>query len=187
MAGICVFVTLRFLERSGKAQVSAEHPVQKCVLRRKLGPMIIKIAVAGIIGTAIMTAAMYLIAYATKERFKVVKVLGTMLTFQTTPHKGLSNAASAIAVGIIAHYMVGIGFTFIYEWLWSERIINPNLLNASWMGFINGIVGALGWKLFFAIHPNPPGLPLSSYLIAITFGHVFFACGMLVSFLIMGI
>lgn len=149
--------------------------------------MIIKILTAGIIGTAVMTGVMYLIAYATKKRFKVVKILGTMLTFQTTAQKGLSDATSAIVVGIIAHYAVGIAFTFIYAWLWSERIINPTLLNASWMGFINGVVGALGWRLFFVIHPNPPSLRLNSYLVAIAFGHIFFACGMLVTFLLMGI
>jgi hypothetical protein len=148
--------------------------------------MVLKIIIAGIVGTAVMTAVMYLIAYVTKDRFKVVKVLGTMLTFQTTRDKGLSDSPSAIAVGIIAHYLVGIGFTFIYEWLWSERILTPDFLNAAWMGFINGIVGALVWKIFITIHPNPPTLPLKSYLVAITAGHVFFAFGILASFLVMG-
>jgi hypothetical protein len=149
--------------------------------------MVLKIVIAGIAGTAIMTAAMYIIAYASKNRFKVVKVLGTMLTFQTTRDKGLSDSPYAIAVGVVAHYLVGIGFTFIYEWLWSERILDPNLLNASWLGFINGIVGALGWRLFITVHPNPPNLPLNSYLLAIIFGHICFACGMLAAFLAMGI
>src|SRR5688572_30396738 len=98
----------------------------------------IKVVVAGVVGTAIMTMAMYLLAYAATDRFKVVKVLGTMLTFQTTREKGLSEATSAILVGIIAHYAVGIGFAFIYEWLWSDGLLSPNFFNASWMGFING-------------------------------------------------
>jgi|SRR5688572_6539079 len=149
--------------------------------------MVLKIIIAGIVGTAIMTAAMYIIAYAAKDRFKVVKVLGTMLTFQTTKDKGLSDSPYAIAVGIVAHYLVGIAFTFAYEWIWSERILNPSFLNASWLGFINGIVGALGWRIFITIHPNPPNLPLHSYLLAIILGHIFFACGILAAFLVMGI
>ncbi|WP_276373647.1 hypothetical protein [Chryseolinea sp. H1M3-3] len=144
--------------------------------------MLFKIGVAGVIGTAVMTAVMYSIAYLANDRFKVVKILGTMLTFQTTTEKGLSDQPSAIVVGIIAHYLVGIGFTFVYFWLWTNNYVGEDFFTASWLGLINGIVGAIGWRIFIAIHPNPPRLSLAQYLVAIVFGHVFFACGILATY-----
>ncbi len=140
------------------------------------------IIVSGVIGTAVMTSVMYIIAYITNDRFKVVKVLGTMLTFQTTSEKGLSDKTSAIVVGMVAHYLVGIGFAVIYHWLWSNDIVGQDFFTASWLGLINGIVGAIGWRIFIAIHSNPPRLPLLHYLIAIVFGHVFFGCGILATY-----
>lgn len=107
-----------------------------------------------------------------------------MLTFQTTPNKGLSDRPSAIVVGVFAHYLVGISFSFIYACLWSDDIVNPTFVNATWLGMINGIVGAIGWRIFVAVHPNPPGLSLKKYLTAIIIGHVIFAYGILGTYLL---
>lgn len=141
--------------------------------------MIVKIILEGIAGTAFMTAVMYTLAYFAGDQFKVVKVLGTMLTFQTTEDRWLSNATSAIVVGVIAHYLVGIGFAFVYQWLWSDNLVGATMLNATWMGFLNGVVGAVGWRIFFFIHSKPPRIALPLYLTAIAIGHIFFAYGIL--------
>ena len=148
------------------------------------GEVVLKVFLQGIVGTAVMTAVMYLIAYFTRDRFKVVKILGTMLTLQTTPEKGLSDKPSAITVGLIAHYLVGIGFAAIYEQLWSQGIISPNFINTTLLGLLNGIFGAIVWKVFISVHPNPPHIPLRSYLVAIIFGHVFFAYGISITHLV---
>jgi hypothetical protein len=132
---------------------------------------------AGIGGTAVMTAFIYILSYITQKRLKVVKILGTMLTFQTTPDKGLSESNFAIATGIIGHYLVGIIFSLIYHWLWSRGIGSPNLITCAVYGFISGVVGIGVWRLFFAIHPNPPAVPLKSYIISILTAHIFFGLG----------
>src|SRR5688572_5077251 len=129
--------------------------------------MVVKVILEGIVGTALMTAVMYTLAYFAGDQFKVVKVLGTMLTFQTTDERWLSNAPSAIRVGIVAHYLVGIGFAFFYQSLWNSDALQASVLNATVMGFLNGVVGSIGWKIFFAIHPNPPMIKLPVYLAAI--------------------
>ena len=129
---------------------------------------------------------MYAIALVTKNRFKVVKILGTMLTFQTTAEKGLSEQPSAIAVGLVVHYLVGIGFACVYSWLWRENIVQANFINTTLMGIVNGLIAAVGWSIFIAIHPNPPRLPLKSYLIAIAAGHIFFAYGIWMTYAILG-
>lgn len=144
--------------------------------------MILKIIIAGILGTAVMTLFTYVLAFITKHRFKVVKILGTMLTFQTTPNKGLSHRPSAIIVGTIAHYFVGIVFSFAYAWLWSKELVDENFFQVVILGFVTGIFAVMIWRIFIAIHPNPPDLPLQSYLSAILAGHIFFAIGVFVTY-----
>jgi hypothetical protein len=139
---------------------------------------------AGIAGTAFMTLGMYVLAGITSDHFKVVKVLGTMLTSQTTDDGGLSDTTSAIIVGIIAHYLVGIGFSFVYTWLWQKEIIAMTFPAATAMGFLNGIIGAAVWRIFFAVHSRPPEMPLPKYLLAITLGHFLFAHGIYATHLI---
>ena len=155
--------------------LSSKHP---CVFSVSKS-MVLKIVIAGMVGALVMTAVMYVIAFVTKDRFKVVKILGTMLTFQTTPDKGLSDNRSAIFVGLAAHYLVGVSFSFAYFGLWSADILSEDFMTTTWLGFANGIVGAIGWKILIAIHPDPPDLPLSKYLVAIAIGHIFFAYGIL--------
>ena len=133
--------------------------------------------IAGIVGTACMTLGMYTLAGITSDHFKVVKVLGTMLTNQTTEDGGLSNATSAITVGLLAHYLVGIGFSFVYTWLWREEIMEGTFQAATLMGFVNGLIGAAGWRVYFAIHRRPPDMPLPKYLLAIALGHILFGQG----------
>jgi uncharacterized membrane protein YdcZ (DUF606 family) len=132
---------------------------------------------AGIGGTAVMTAFIYLLSYITQKRLKVVKILGTMLTFQTTANKETSEHSSAIVVGILGHYFVGIVFSLIYYWLWTNGIGKPDLITCAIYGFISGIVGIIVWRIFFAIHPNPPAVPLKDYIVSILIGHIFFGAG----------
>jgi len=139
---------------------------------------------AGISGTAVMTAFMYIVSYITKKRFKVVKILGTMLTFQTTPARGLSDSPWAIVTGIAAHYLVGILFAMVWHWLWSKGIGSPTLLICMLYGFIFGLFGILIWQLFFAIHPFPPDVPLKEYMVSILSGHLFFGVGVYCVFMV---
>lgn len=132
---------------------------------------------AGIGGTAVMTAFIYLLSYITHKRLKVVKILGTMLTFQTTPDRQTSEHSSAIVAGVTGHYLVGIVFSLIYYWLWTTGIGNPDFITCTVYGFISGVVGIIVWRIFFAIHPNPPAVPLKDYIVSILIGHIFFGAG----------
>lgn len=132
---------------------------------------------AGIGGTAVMTAFIYLLSYITHKRLKVVKILGTMLTFQTTPDRQTSEHSSAIVAGVTGHYLVGIVFSLIYYWLWTTGIGNPDIITCTVYGFISGVVGIIVWRIFFAIHPNPPAVPLKDYIVSILIGHIFFGAG----------
>ncbi|MCW3116132.1 MAG: hypothetical protein JWM28_214 [Chitinophagaceae bacterium] len=136
-----------------------------------------KSILAGITGTIVMTAFIYLISFITGKRFKVVKILGTMITGQTTPNGGLSGSNSAILTGLLVHYLVGIVFSLIYYWLWSKGIGNPGLNYCLLFGIITGILAVCIWRVFFVLHPYPPRIKVPAYLFVIFWGHVFFALG----------
>jgi len=140
------------------------------------------IVVAGITGTALMTAFVYLVSQITGKQLKVIHVLGTMLTGQTTPGKNISSNPSAFMIGIAVHYLVGILFAFIYHWLWSIGLGRPDILNGLLFGFINGFIASAGWRFFFAIHQNPPLIDLKNFLLVIFLAHIVFGIGVVLAY-----
>ncbi|WP_242926862.1 hypothetical protein [Pontibacter vulgaris] len=130
--------------------------------------------IAGLAGTAAMTAFLYLLSYITHRVMKVVKTLGTMLLFRTQPDGGLSDATSTKVVGTIAHYAMGVFFAIIYLALWDSGV---GMITASWsilLGFAHGIAAMLIWYSFFLVHPKPPIIMLKTYLLTIIFAHIVF-------------
>ncbi|RIJ36941.1 hypothetical protein [Pontibacter oryzae] len=130
--------------------------------------------VAGIIGTAAMTAFLYLLSFITHRVMKVVRILGTMLLNRTQPDGSLSQLAGTKVAGTIAHYAIGIFFAVIYLALWDSSVGLPT---ASWgllFGLAHGLIAMLAWYLFFMVHPHPPLITLKVYLITLVFAHIVF-------------
>lgn len=129
---------------------------------------------AGLAATAAMTAFLYLLSYLTHRVMKVVKILGTMLLRRTQPDGTLSDATSTKVVGTIAHYLIGIFFAVIYLALWDSEV---GFITASWgllFGLAHGIIAMVIWYFFFMMHPNPPIVPLRSYLLTLIAAHIVF-------------
>ncbi|ARS37620.1 hypothetical protein [Pontibacter actiniarum] len=131
-------------------------------------------AVAGIAGTAAMTAFLYLLSFLTHRVMKVVRILGTMLLNRTRPDGSLSELTGTKVAGTIAHYGVGIFFAVIYLALWDSGVGLPT---ASWgllFGLAHGLVAMLVWYFFFMMHPRPPLIKLRTYLTTLIFAHIVF-------------
>ena len=132
------------------------------------------IILAGIAGTAAMTAFMYLLSYVTRRLLKVIKILGTMLLGRTKTDGSLSDRLSTKVVGTLAHYTVGILFSIGYLALWESGVGD---ITASWGllgGLANGLFAMLIWYFFFMVHPKPPKIALEPYLITLVFAHIVF-------------
>ncbi len=142
---------------------------------------------SGIGGTALMTLFVYAVSIITHKRLKVVKILGTMLTYQTTPDKGLSDSPLAIATGIIAHYAVGIIFALTFMLLWDFNIGQPTLPYGLVYGFICGTIGIGIWKIYLDVHSDPPAISVKPYLITILIGHIVFGAGVIATYKILEI
>lgn len=132
-------------------------------------------ALAGIGGTALMTGFVYFISWITKNDFKVVKILGRMITNRT--------GRKSIMTGMIAHYLIGVFFAVIYAWLWSRGIGSPTISSGLVFGAANGLFAMLFWFTFIKLHPNPPAVKLPAYLIVIGVGHLFFSTGVVLWYL----
>lgn len=139
-------------------------------------------AIAGIGGTALMTGFVYFIAYITGNDFKVVKILGTMLTNRTHPDKTTDGTLHAIIPGMMAHYLIGIFFAIIYAFLWSSGIGSPTLGSSLIFGALNGLFAMGFWYGFLRLHPNAPAIKLPTYLFIIGIGHLFFSTGTVVCY-----
>ena len=134
-----------------------------------------------------MTFCMYMASYLFRKKMKVVKILGTMLTFKTRPEGQLSDNKFSIATGIVAHYLVGILFVIIYYLLWKNGIGKPDLIYGAIFGFASGLFGILIWHLFFLIHPKPPAnIHLKDYFIMLVVAHIVFGIIAAISFIVLG-
>lgn len=140
---------------------------------------LLNVIVSGIVGTVLMTVFMYGMTFLTDRVMKVTKILGTMLTFETSAMGHLSDSKRAITVGILAHYAIGIGFALIYYGLWSLGIGQPDLVSGIWFGISSGIAAVVFWYGLFALHPKPPAISLRPYLVTLFLAHIVFTYGVI--------
>ncbi|GAB3168838.1 hypothetical protein [Telluribacter humicola] len=135
----------------------------------------------GIVGTALMTLFMYGLTYLTRRTMKVIRILGTMLTSSTTPTGRLSDRPLALVVGTLAHFSVGILFSYFFHLLWAMGIGQPDSIHILLFGLGFGLFGIVVWYLYYRFHPNPPKLYLRSYLFCLLLAHIVYASGVILT------
>ncbi|HEY0741851.1 MAG TPA: hypothetical protein VGD40_10325 [Chryseosolibacter sp.] len=134
------------------------------------------IIMAGIIGTLTMTLFIEVVARVSGKPFRVIHILADMLRFGQEFNHGQRRRIFFLAT--ILHYAIGVGFAFCYNFLLDSKYISSSWGDAVLFGASAGIVGILGWRLFFVVHPDPPVMNLFQYLTVIWLGHLVFACGL---------
>lgn len=133
----------------------------------------------GIFATSLMTIFLYLASFVLKKRLQVVHILGTMLTNETRQHGDVSRKWSALFAGIVAHYLVGFVFAFIYLLLCERSILNYTVASSLVFGFFIGLLAIGVWWVFIKLHPNPPFINTSYYLSFIFLSHLIFGMGII--------
>lgn len=121
------------------------------------------IIISGIVGTWLMTGAMYLLAAVTGKNYKVVRILGAMLSDRI--------------MGIVLHYLIGIFFAFIYFYLWQANVITHHPSSNIGFGSFAGMIAMIFWTSFIHLHPAPPPIPVVTYVLAIGLAHIIFSLG----------
>jgi hypothetical protein len=138
---------------------------------------LLKIAIAAFSATNIMTTFSYLLSASYKELFKepvmmdfVLKGIGIRLTGKW--HK---------IGGWIAHYIIGFTLVIIYESIWRYTSIEFGFVSGLIFGVISGLLGIMCWRAIYltSIHEN---VSRRSYYIQLFFGHILFACAVVIAF-----
>ena len=136
---------------------------------------VLNVTIAGIGGTIMMTAFMYLVSLFTGKKLKVVDILGTMLTGKTRVNGQLAYTPKTIVTGLIAHFGVGVLFALAYLGLWHLGVGSPSFGSSIVFGVVSGVIAVFVWRTFFFVHTRPPAIELNAYLIAIFMAHIVFA------------
>jgi hypothetical protein len=126
---------------------------------------------SGFAGTAAMTVVMYLYTYFTKRFTKVIHVLGNMLIGEDNYQ---SPSKRAWFIGTIAHFGVGMLFSFAYFLLWNWGFFKINFQDSLWIGMASGVVAIVVWKTYLTVHRTPPKVSQIHYFIALFLAHIVF-------------
>ncbi|HZV68437.1 MAG TPA: hypothetical protein VFG10_02805 [Saprospiraceae bacterium] len=125
-----------------------------------------KVISSALTGTAFMTLFSYLVSDSKNKNFREPDVLANLLR-SLFPDFDKQHATVA---GWSSHLAAGILFTTLYDLIWENTKIKPNLVSGLLFGAASGLVGILIWKISFEAHPHPPIKDLKTY-----FGHLMLA------------
>lgn len=121
---------------------------------------------AGLLGTAVMTALMYVAPYMGMPRMDMLGMLGKMFT---------GNASIAYPLGAVMHFAMGALFAVVYAWLWSLGLGAPVWTSGIVFGLVHGAVAAAVMPVMIRVHPRPPDMQMGPVMIAgLLMGHAVF-------------
>ncbi|SHI73260.1 hypothetical protein SAMN04488096_10426 [Mesonia phycicola] len=122
-----------------------------------------------VIATLCMSAFSYLYSNIINQNFKEPQLLNILIQ-----RLSLVNFTKQIFIGWLLHLFTGVIFMVGLYFLWQNYIV-PNWFNTLLLGVVLGLIGALIWKITFSLHPNPPNINLSHYIIHLILAHVVFS------------
>jgi len=93
-----------------------------------------------------MTILMYLAPLMGMPKLDIIAMLGTMFT---------SNNTVSTIIGVMAHFMMGVVFAFIYVLLWSFGIGSPTWMWGLIFGAVHGLMVYLIMPMINRMHTHP--------------------------------
>ena len=129
---------------------------------------IVAAIVAGLVGTAVMTALMYIAPSMGMPKMDILNMLGTMF---------VEPDDNAMLLGAVAHFMMGVIFAIIYVLLWTTVGIGT----AGWLwglifGVVHGLVAIVAIPIMVGnMHPRPPEMEQGPLMMmGLILGHAVF-------------
>lgn len=136
--------------------------------------MIVKILLATLVGTSLMTVYTYIAAETEEEPLKPPILLNRLIS--QSPNFKIA-VTSRHVLGWLLHYLVGLTFVLIYHLLWQYTYLEPVFLHGALMGLASGVAGISGWEVLFLMHSNPPKVNLKKYYFHLMIAHIVFGIG----------
>lgn len=121
--------------------------------------------------TLAMTLFSYLMSQTFHQNFREPQLLNLLL--DKLPHADFQVAKEHV-IGWTIHFSIGFLFVFIFFQLRKIFSYDLSLATGIIFGTIAGLFGAIAWRLFFALHPNPPQVKKWHFLFHLIFAHIVF-------------
>lgn len=141
---------------------------------------VLLIVVSGFIATSLMTLFSYLISNIKGRQFREPELLNILISRSTLfPWKIKKDSW----VGWAIHYSIGWFFVICFYLIWKYTKMEPSVATGALFGFLAGIIGISGWKIFFLLHHDPPEIDFKNFYIQLIVAHIIFGLGAVLVFL----
>lgn len=132
---------------------------------------ILRIVLAGAIGTTFMTLYSYAAANKEQRQYREPELLNKLVDKAPVD---LPKVKKNNVMGWLVHYGIGLTFSTVYDIIWRKTSVLPTTKSSLIMGAISGAIGILGWKAFFSAHPNPPKTHFKGFYAQLMVAHIIF-------------
>lgn len=134
----------------------------------------LRIIIAGIFGTILMTAFSYITARVNSQQFKEPKLLNMILRRSTFDQMNPSNNS---ILGWVLHFSIGVLLMTLFYLLHLTFSFTISFLSILFYGIFTGILSILSWYLMLMISPKATGISLRKIYIQLIIAHILFALG----------
>lgn len=135
---------------------------------------LLRVIIAGISGTILMTAFSYIIARVKSQQFKEPKLLNMILRRSTYDKMNPTNNS---VIGWVLHFSIGVILMTLFYVLHLTFSFKISFISIIIYGIFAGILSILSWHLMFLISPNSPDISLKEFYIQLLIAHILFALG----------
>ena len=132
---------------------------------------ILKIIIATIAGTSVMTAFSYLASESFNKLWKEPVLINLVLS------RAAINVSPSrkSALGWIIHYVIGLAFVISYHLLWKYYEIDPTWFCGLILGIGSGFIGVISWYFLFMLPTEKPKIKFKQYYLQLFKAHILFA------------
>ena len=118
-----------------------------------------------------MTAFSYLMSWIRSSQFKEPELLDILISRATSIPL---NPGKRRILGWLIHYSIGCFFVFCFHLIWYNSEFQVSILTGAALGFLFGIIGISGWRIFFYLNADPPRIRFQKFYLQLLFAHVLF-------------
>ncbi|WP_405328593.1 hypothetical protein [Leeuwenhoekiella sp. LLG6367-2.1] len=128
------------------------------------------IIVATICSTITMTTFSYLLSYFIKKQYREPELLNLLICkSKFIPIEASKNHP----LGWIIHFSIGLVFDAVLILLWSNYSLSSSWQSGVYLGIVLGIIGSIGWTLFFKTIYKPSHIDFW-YFVHLIIAHIIF-------------
>ncbi|HKJ49651.1 MAG TPA: hypothetical protein VJ973_11205 [Christiangramia sp.] len=134
---------------------------------------LLKVIIAAILGTVLMTTFSYVISRIKSQQFKEPKLLNMILRRSTYEMNPSNNSI----LGWVVHFSIGVILMTLFYIFHLTFSFSISLVSILIYGISAGILSIISWHLMFMLRLNTPDIALKEYYIQLLIAHVLFALG----------